>query len=104
MTAVERLASRLSERIGSAPAREVAAFIYDDYLPEQIIGMKRAAELLGLPTSNTLTMRLARGHDLTIVAHIDGNRITTVDAVEAYAEIHPKPPAVGDDGTEQEAS
>ena len=100
MTAADRLAKRL-EALEVATPLDVAHFIYDEYLPTQIIGMKGAAEILGLPTSNTLTMRLARGHDLGLAVPIDGNRITTVDAVEAYGEMHPSAPPVSDDDSQQ---
>src|SRR5688572_12163638 len=103
MTAADRLAKRLGQfALPPSTAGLIAEWLYDVYLPEQIIGMKGAAEILGLPTSNTLTMRLARGHDLGLAVPIDGNRITTKDAVEAYGEIHPSAPPVSDDVSQQQ--
>src|SRR5829696_3321423 len=112
MTAIDRLAERLraikdgrgGQMLNHWESDRVAHFIYEEYLPSQIIGMKGAAEILGLPTSNTLTMRLARGHDLGLAVPIDGNRITTKDAVEAYGEMHPSAPPVSDDVSHKEAS
>lgn len=99
MNAIERLAKRL---LGQAALLEdeadaVASFIYEDFLPSQIIGMKEAAERLGLATSNTLCMRLSRGDGPQIVAHVAKNRITTVDACDAYLEQHGKSAAISDD-------
>ena len=99
MTAVDRLATRLRDRLGldSRTATNAAAFIYEEYLPSQIIGMKKAAHLVGVASSNTLSMRLDRGHDLLILAKTDADRITTVDACDAYLEHHGKPGSISDD-------
>ena len=105
MTAVDRLATRLRAVSGGLglpmlneyESEQIARFIYEEYLPSQIIGMKKAAHLVGVASSNTLSMRLDRGHDLLILAKTDADRITTVDACDAYLEHHGKPAAISDD-------
>jgi hypothetical protein len=100
MDAIDRLADRLDHLSESGMPRDpwqVARFIYSEYLPSQIIGMKKAAHLVGVASSNTLSMRLDRGHDLLILAKTDADRITTVDACDAYLESHGKPGSISDD-------
>jgi hypothetical protein len=99
MDAVNRLANRLvhlKAGLTSEQAHEVAGYIYG-WLPDQLLGMKEAAKRMGLASSNTLTMRMARGHPLLIVATVAKNRLTTADAVDAYLEMHPQPSPNGDD-------
>jgi hypothetical protein len=110
MTAIDRLATRLRDGFTLTPgeAERIARWFYDEYLPSQIIGMKGAADRIGLhhrdtglPNSNSLTMRLARGATLDLLVTIAGTRVTTVDAIDAYAEMHPPVKPVGDDVTQQ---
>src|SRR4249919_2130682 len=98
-----RAADRLRHRIlvalqdceNADIAERVRLWLQENYLPGALLGMKGAARHLGLfdpdgnPSSNALSMRLKRGHPLQFVAEIDGNRITTRDLVEEYAEILP---------------
>ena len=115
MTAIDRLANRLKsvtqQSLHPGQREEIARFIYEDYLPEQLLGMKEAAERIGLlhrdtglPNSNSLTMRLSRGADIGLLVKIAGQRVTTKDAIDAYAEMHPPVRPTRDDDSHKEAS
>ena len=114
MHAIDRLSARLrvaDETLSERQAHVVACYIYNDYLPSQLLGMKEAAERIGLlhrdtglPNSNSLTMRLSRGADIDLLVKIAGQRVTTKDAIDAYAEMHPPVKPTRDDDSHKEAS
>lgn len=106
-----RAADRLRQRIlvamgdggNTEMAERVRVWLQEHYLPSALLGIKGAAEYLHLRDSNTLSMRLSRGHPLRFVAEIDGNRLTTKDLLDEYVEILPDWHAGRDDDA-QEAS
>lgn len=105
--AADRLRHRILIALGdggnSDMAERIRLWLQEQYLPGALLGMKGAAEMLGLKGSNALAMRLRRGHPLHFVAEIDGNKLTTRDLVEEYVEILPSWHPNGDD-ERQEAS
>ncbi|HKN44649.1 MAG TPA: hypothetical protein VJW23_12070 [Propionibacteriaceae bacterium] len=76
-------------------AERIRIWLQEQYLPTALLGMKGAAAYLGLldkdgrGSSNSLSMRLRRGHPLRFVAEIDGNRLTTRDLLDEYIEVLP---------------
>jgi hypothetical protein len=105
--AADRLRHRILVALGDGGNAEMAERLrlwqQEQYLPASLFGMKGAAHYLGLRDSNTLSMRLRRGHPLQFVAEIDGNRITTRDLLDEYVEILPDWDPTGDHAA-QEAS